>query len=294
MHIKAKLYPYPVLASFNNDYKESSFDIVVDEVVGEKEITLHFTPQLENIDIKQLILSGKAAFVIHIECPYTCYRQTVKVPFEGTKTIISASNLDTVVNICPFVVATEDIKEYRSELFDDEFEGISFDLERGSVLALGYERVIHIDKEDDNLASIPSIFSVTEIIDPKKEDMVLDCSGEKISIALPSKAFRKFVTQNNSNPNAQPVLHAMLIIPALTSCLDEVKYSEDDYYLYDNKRWFRAIQKAAKKLNINITEETIKTINTFDLAQKLMKNATINGIVNLDKVAHDGGDSYEN
>ena len=29
MHIKAKLYPYPVLASFNNDYLDSSFDIKV-------------------------------------------------------------------------------------------------------------------------------------------------------------------------------------------------------------------------------------------------------------------------
>ena len=32
MHIKAKLYPYPVLASFNNDYLDSSFDIEVEEI----------------------------------------------------------------------------------------------------------------------------------------------------------------------------------------------------------------------------------------------------------------------
>ena len=38
MHIKAKLYPYPVLASFNNDYLDSSFDIEVEEIITEKEI----------------------------------------------------------------------------------------------------------------------------------------------------------------------------------------------------------------------------------------------------------------
>ncbi len=294
MHIKAKLYPYPVLASFNNDYLDSSFDIETEETVGEKEITFKFMPKLNNEELANLIRSNDASFIVHIECTLTCFRTIVEVPFEGCTVTISANKVEEVMQLCPFIVATRDVYNYKNSKFNAEYEGISFELDKGSIMAIGLEKVLRIEKENDDLANVPSIFSVTEIIDPKVTDIVIDYSGDKIGIRLPSTAYRKFVTQNSNNPNAQPVLHAMLIIPALIKCLEEVKHSGEDYYSYEERRWFRSILKAAKKLNIDINEENIFDIDTFDLAQKLMNNTTINGIVNLNKVAIEGGSSDEN
>lgn len=293
MHIKAKLYPYPVLASFNNDYLDSSFDIEVEEIITEKEITLKFTPKLDNEELANVIRSNDASFVVHIECAFTCFRKLVEVPFEGKAITISANRVEEVMHLCPFIVADRDIYDYKNSKFNAEYEGVSFELDKGSIMAIGFEKVIRIEKEDDDLANVPSIFSVTEIIDPKVTDIVIDYSSDKIGLRLPSPVYRKFVTQNSNNPNAQPVLHAMLIIPALIKCLEEVKHSGEDYYLYEERRWFRSIQKAAKKLNIDLSEENIVNIDTFDVAQKIMKNTTANGIINLNKVAIEGGSSNE-
>lgn len=293
MHIRAKLYPYPVLASFNNDYLDSSFDIEVEEIITEKEITFKFTPKLDNEELANVIRSNDASFVVHIECSFTCFRKLVEVPFEGKTITISANKVEEVMHLCPFIVAERDIYDYKNSKFNAEYEGVSFELDKGSIMAIGFEKVIRIEKEDDDLANVPSIFSVTEIIDPKVTDIVIDYSGDKIGLRLPSPVYRKFVTQNSNNPNAQPVLHAMLIIPALIKCLEEVKHSGEDYYLYEERRWFRSILKAAKKLNIDISEENICNIDTFDVAQKIMKNTTANGIINLNKVAIEGGSSNE-
>lgn len=293
MHIKAKLYPYPVLTSFNNDYLDSFFDISIEEEKSDKEMTLKFTPTLDNDELKKLIDSGDALFVVHIECSYTSFRKIIGVPASGASVSISANQVAEVINICPFVVAAGDIFGYSSKKFNAEYEGATFDLEKGSIMAIGYEKVYRIEKEDDEVANIPSIFSVTEILNPQQKDIIIDYARDKIGIKLPSNVYRKFVTQNSNNPNAQPVLHAMLIIPSLIKCLEEVKHSGVDYYLYEERSWFRAIRKAAKKLEIDINESTISNIDSFELAQKLMHNATSNGIVNLNKVAFGGGNESE-
>lgn len=293
MHIKAKLYPYPVLTTFNNDYIDSFFDVSIEEEKTEKEITLKFTPSLTNEELGNLIESGEALFIAHIECSYTSFRKIVQIPTSGTAITISANRIAEVLNICPFIVAAGDIFSYTNKKFNAEYDGASFDLEKGSIMAIGYEKVYRIEKEDDEVANVPSIFSVTEILDQRQKDIIIDYTGDKIGIRLPSPVYRKFVTQNSNNPNAQPVLHAMLIIPALIKSLEEVKHSGVDYYQYEERRWFRAIQKAAKKLDIEISEETISSIDSFELAQKLMHNTTSNGIVNLNKVALEGGTESE-
>lgn len=293
MRIKAKLYPYPVLASFNNDYVDSDFDIEVQETITEKEIIFKFVPKLNNQELEKLIRFGQAIFVMHIECSFTSFRKSVEIPVEGKVVSISANKIEEVMNLCPFIVANKDIDNYRNSKFNLEYEGTAFELDKGSIMAIGFEKVIRIEKENDDLANIPSIFSVTEIYDPKIEDIIVDYACDKICLHLPSNVYRKFVTQNSNNPNAQPVLHAMLIVPALIKCIEEVKHSGEDYYAYENRRWFRAIIKAAKKLNIDINEENISQIDSFELAQKIMKNTTANGIINLNKVAIEGGFSNE-
>lgn len=289
MHIKAKLYPYPVLAPFNTDYLDSSFDISIDDEKSEKEITLKFYPELINDELSELIASGEALFVVHIECSYTSFRRIVQVPVGGASISVSANQIAEVLNICPFIVAAGDLFGYSNKNFNPEYDGASFDLEKGSIMAIGIEKAYRIEKEDDEVANIPSIFSVTEILDRQQTDIIIDYTGDKIGIRLPSDVYRKFVTQNSNNPNAQPVLHAMLIIPALIKCLEDVKHSGADYYQYEERRWFRSIQKAAKKINFEVNENTISSIDTFELAEKLMHNTTSNGIKNLNKVAVEGG-----
>ena len=62
---------------------------------------------------------------------------------------------------------------------------------------------------------------------------------------------------------------------------------------YILRRLIRRMIRYAKKLNIDLSEENIVNIDTFDVAQKIMKNTTANGIINLNKVAIEGGSSNE-
>ena len=78
MDIRRRLYPYPVLSNTTDDYINSSFNMDLQPYKGLREICLSISLQLDNEEIRQLIVNGKAEYVIHIECPYTSYRTVIK------------------------------------------------------------------------------------------------------------------------------------------------------------------------------------------------------------------------
>ncbi len=292
MHIKAKLYPYPVLASFNNDYLDSDFDINCEESILDDTIKLVLTPNLNNNGLFKLIKKGDAEFVMHIECSLTSYRHAIRVPYEGCELKLPMDSIEGLIFMCPFIIAKNDISGYTNEKLNSDYDGVSFDFDKGSILALGTEKMLTPEKANDDLDNLPSIFSVVEVKDTTFTESKFNFTGDKIIISLPSTVFRKFIAQNNSNPDAVPVLHSMLLIPALIQALDEVKYSQE-YYMYETRRWYMSIQKACSKIGIILDEDAIKNKDTFELAQILMGNATCNGISNLNKIALLGGDIDE-
>ncbi len=289
MRIKAKLYPYPVLANaFNDDYLDSTFDIELKQLITDNELILLFTPILENEGLKRLIEENKAIFVMHVECIYTCFRKAFIVPANGLKTSIPADRIEGVLHLCPYIVAKQNIKSYANEKFNKEYGKTTFDLDKGNTLAIGYEKIIKIEKERDDLVNLPSIFSVTEIKDELANEIIIDYSKDKLGVRLPTKVYKQFISLN-SNIEAQAVLHALITVPTLMKCLEELKQRVDCLYEYENRRWFRVLNKTVKKFGMELNENTIPTIDSFVLSQKIMDNATSRGIVNLNKIAFEGG-----
>lgn len=287
MHIKAKLYPYPVLAGFNDDYVDSKFNVFVIIQSFPNELLIQFKPELNNAGIKALIDNNSASCYVHIECSLTSYRKFVKVPLEGLEYSIPADSIEGPISFCPFVIANQDIPNYTNEKLNKDYGGATFDLEKGNILAIGQEVQIRVEKENDDLANVPSIFAVTEIKDPERKDIVIDNAGNKINVQLPSETFFEFKIAM-ANPNSMSVLHSMVIIPALMKCFEDMKSKPEEFYTFEDRRWFRSLKKAMKKINIDLTEENIMSIDSFTVAQKLMDNTTNRAILKINDIAYKG------
>ena len=287
MHIKAKLYPYPVLAGFNDDYINNNFNIDMSIQMQPNEIIVTFNPLLDNEEMLTLIDNNKAGFIVHIECSLTSYRKVFWVSKENNEFRIPADKIEGLITFCPFVVAITDIQNYSNKNFNSDYEGISFDLEKGNILAIGKEVQTRIEKENDDLANVPSIFAVTEIKDKEKKDIIIDNTGNKIQIQLPSESFLEFKLAM-ANPNSMSVLHSMIIIPALMKCFEDIKSKPDELYLFEDRRWFRVVKKALKKYNLEITDDTLLSIDSFVYAQKIMDNTTNRAILSINDIAYKG------
>ena len=284
MHIRNKLYPYPILAETyqNYDYIDSHFDIVTNYEMKKDRLILKFQPVLNNKGLDELIQKGKAEFVVHIESVITSYRRLISVPKAGCEHEILADEIEDIVTVCPFIIAKCPIKAYQNKQFNKVYEGFTFDIEKGNILAIGLEYEFPIEKEMDEYSKLPSIFVVTPIKNDKEKDMKINIDGDRINIQLPLKSFTQF-TKSQLNDAYAPIVHSMLIIPALLKCFEELKVKayQESYWEISSRRWYRVLERALKKHDIELSEENIQQLDSFECAQLVFDNTTNRGLMNL-------------
>ena len=245
MVIKYKMFPYPVLTEFTDDYVDSKFDVLIEEVIHGFDRKLYFSATLKNDGLLQLIKDGKARFVYHLECSQTGFREAVQTNAKMKDYVLEHEKVRGKLQICPFIVATENISNYTNTAFHSDYDGISFDIEAGCVLAIGAPREMMIEPETDDLAKIPSIFSIIRNLDSSVTYMTVETSRERIIIQLPLEDFTKYGLLD-SGTMLPDVLNTMVVIPALVFALDEIKREkpEERYQYEENGRlWYTTIKK---------------------------------------------------
>lgn len=282
MDIRHRLYPYPVLSDMTNDYVNSSFGMQLEVSQGMKEICLSISLQLDNKEIEQLIVEGKAEYVIHIECPYTSYRTVIKTDENETQKRIPEHKLNGKIAICTFIVAKKKIPQYYNSSFNEDYGDMHFSLNRGNIMGIGGQINIEITKEVEELSKIPSIFTICRCAADIDESMKFDITGEKIAITLCNRSFENYKVLSGF-PAMLPVLHSMLIVPALIYTFEMLR--KEGISEFEDLRWFKSIKRTLNKNNMILNEELLNTIPSFELAQKsldLPVNRAFDALVSID------------
>lgn len=273
MEIRYKLYPYPVLAYYSDDYKDSLFETTIDVCKEGYSIRIDFIAALRNKELIQLISDGKAKYIYHLECPQTGYRRVVSTSKVSDRVIVPDSRVRGKMYICPFVVAAQDIEGYTNLSFHDDYADESFDIEAGCVIAVGKQVTALITKETEDLANTPSVFSIVRDADPDAMQMKVDIDKPKIVIKLPLNDYYSY-KQLSKNPITQPLLNAVAIIPALTYALEEIKSrTVEEREELSEFGWYRTVRKTLRTtFQCEIESEEFSQENMIELAQKLINN----------------------
>lgn len=267
MDIRYKLYPHPVLISDTDDYVKSTFRFKANVEKGICELKFSFTMELENDELNALIKEGTAEFLVHIECPQTCYRDVAKSDGMTFTKRIQEKDLNGKVSLCAFIVAKKDIASYSNSDFNPDYEGVMFAIDRGSILAIGGQYDMNIVKDTEELAKIPSIFTICKYAADTDESMKIDIDGDKIAIALSDSSFQNYKILINM-PGLLPVFHAMIIVPALIYVFETMRREGTEEY--ENKRWYAAIRKTLAKYEIVLDNDMLNDISSYELSQKLL------------------------
>ena len=136
MDVRYKLFPYPVLSNFTDDYEKSGFIAEINVNKDINELVFNLDVLLDDDGLNDLILNNKAEYVFHIECSRTSYRKIIKTSKTENTIRIVDSKLNGRVNICSFIVAKDKIYKYKNKCFNKDYGSLDFDLERGTILAI--------------------------------------------------------------------------------------------------------------------------------------------------------------
>ncbi|EGG80257.1 hypothetical protein HMPREF0992_02602 [Lachnospiraceae bacterium 6_1_63FAA] len=269
MQLRSKYYTYPVITDDVEFYVDSRFTSDVEQLIDGYNVKLKLKTELVNPELEQMLLKQEVLIAHHIECTQTCYRKVVLTNKLIKEYLLRDGEVNGSVQVCTFLVAAKDIQRYSNSLFAPDFRGFRFNIERGCIMAVGNQINLRINKIKDDLTNTASIFSIIPNMDETVTNIVVDTSGNKIVIAVPQETYSIY-SNMSSSLDIQPVMHSMLIIPALVYALTEVKEARTHLYDFEDYRWYRSLRKAAEKMNISFNEDTLANINPFDCAQKLM------------------------
>lgn len=269
MQLRSKYYTYPVITEDADFYVDSSFSSDVEQALDGYNIRLKLIAELNNPELEAMLKTGEVIFVHHIECTQTCFRKIILTEESIKECVLRDGDVNGLVQICTFLVAKKNINKYTNSLFSQDFRGFRFDIERGCIMAVGRQINLRVNKIRDDLANTSSIFSIIPNLDETVTNIKVDIVGNKIIVLVPKESFSIYSNMSGSM-DIQPVMHSMLIIPALVYALTEVKESRTHLYDFEDYRWFRSLRKAAEKMNCSFDEETLENMDPFDFAQKLM------------------------
>lgn len=269
MQVKYRQYPHPVLSYFSDDFIDSAFQSTLICTPTKTAYKFVVKCKTSSQDLIDLIEKETACYALHIECPATRFRSNFTFFCEEFFFEIEEDLLFGKVQVCSFILAAKDILNYNSSDFHSDYNAMSFNVNKGDVLAVDRDRVFFAEKEIDPLKKLPSIFSVRPNNSPEAPPYDIETVGDKILIRLSQENFNRY-RMLQSNQSLHTTLSTLLILPALVYIIDMLKISSSTHEEYEEKRWFRVLDKKLKDIGIDLNNLNTFNDSTIVIAQNLI------------------------
>lgn len=270
-------YPYPVLSKHNDDYLNSEFttEANVHEQFGE--VIIEGTHALNNREIKRLIDSHQATYMIHVECSQTSFRKAYEHQNESFHITIPAERLTGKIDIHSFIIAKTRINHYMNEQLNDWFKHMPITFEKGNFIAIGTSIEATIYEDNLELLNIPSIVRVAK---SKRNDyMEVDMSSDLITISLPEYEYNQYAEHAKSM--LQQTILSTVIVPSLVYVFSKISEDSDDLREYT---WYQVLEKILEENNISIEEVGTDAFSALKAAQMVLRKPLQGSFKEIEKL----------
>ena len=242
--------PYPVLG-INDDI----FPLLEDDCIEMEEpvktptdYQFFFTLKLKNTDIANLLSSGKAEYICEVSCKNTYLRRCFHSQYPNFKIVLSRREVNGRINFNCFVVAKEAIPQYNNSLFNEDYQGFSFDLNIGDMLVVFPQAFYNTNIKFDKLFAAGSFMQIVEA-EKGVDKTWFNLDSDRILIELPHELFEQYQRIGNAFPE---VIHSSLVHNALVYALANLPD-----YIERGKLW-------SDSLIQRLQEEEFRQINIDD------------------------------
>lgn len=259
-------FPHPVLGVGDAVNSKFGFNPVPDITSTVDAYSIVVNCEHDNADLSALVNSGQAEFLCEATCSNTLYREIFtgnsgEIKFEIPKKQVKGKVFFTCV-----LVAKSPIANYQNSKSHPDYNGYSFEIDNGDVLAFFGEFNFNADINYEKLKAVSSFMEVVENKDLNAIYTNVDLNKSKIEVQLPSEDYKLFASDSISKePKFAPVFHSSIVLNALLMAL----YNFD---LHKDLLWAKVIDYRLKNektfANISIEEKE----NIPEIAQRLLGN----------------------
>lgn len=265
MKLEKSLSSYPVLSVEDDDYIDSIFDAEVEKREDFGKIIIKANFILKNEGLYNLINSGYAKFVLHVECPTMSERLIYYSDTESVEAAINMDDLDDNIEISTFIVVIKDIFGYSNVKFNYDYGGATFNLKKGNILAIGPNYTLKIDRSNKSYQKLPDILQIVED-DKSKGEFTVDCSRDVIYVYVNKSEKNSYINKGKRFKNS---VLSMIMVPVMVNVLCCM---QKDKGLKENA-WYKIVNAELERNNIDIDNLEMNggENSIFVAAQKIFK-----------------------
>ena len=238
MRIENVSLPYPVLG-ISDDIRPTleetgcaNPDISVIE--EGKNFRVMVVLKLENANILNYIQEDYAEFSIEVSCHSTMFRRCITSPTPKFDFTVAKTLLNGKMDFESFVIAKKDIRNYKNEGLNPDYEGHIINLHKGDLLVAYRKCSIPLNLDLRNIRNMKSFMTVQKNNRTNEHSVTYDLDSPKILILLPEEMMveynKKPAIFSSENEKRKNILKASLFVQALTyALLNYQKYRDKDY-----------------------------------------------------------------
>lgn len=278
---KEATFSHPVVSPYSDDAAENRFGFSGFTVRADG-LYYHAAAEFElhNVGLLNYIAGSKACFAILIEARNFYYRKLHSPLGQVGELRLDADELSGYVDCMPFVIAAEDIPDYRLPDMNADYGRHGVSIRKGDVLAIGDARMFLAEREFDSLRKLSSIMEVLEDDKVSRGSMDVVLGGDKIRIFVCREDHARYSTLAKL-PEVAPVLMQALAVPALQEAIVEMRKSEEGS---GQRRWEVALSKRLATMNVDLADSS-----PADIACRILDGALASSLVTIDRLVS-GGD----
>lgn len=266
-------YPYPILRANPVDYKSSVFNVDIKKETTRDGFNLKITYSVNNDEIKELLNKHVLGYAVQLQCISTWYRDLHMSNSDEQEIFIPSGLVHERVDLCPCIIAVEKIENFFNNDFSEDFDGISYEINKGEVVAIGERQKFDAIYKNDIIKKGDPI--VHFVNDEKSSVMFCEWEYDAIRIHLPKEQYKKYNEIGKYEPWKIPMLNAIYVVPAIVQGIyeiyqDVINHGQGTLERYS---WYKTlkvmIMKAAKDDDAEFKRMLNDPIKT---AQRLMND----------------------
>lgn len=265
-------YPYPVIREYVEDYKTTTFkgEMVVNLQPDGYLIRPNF--EISNTQISEYICSEKLTYAIEVQSPATWYRKLFVVK-DNQPIRLEPTVLHERVELIPCIIAKEGVSGFSNDDFEEEYQGMEFEISAGDVVAIGEKRTFDALYQNDVIKNGSSIVSIGGS-DTTKE-IICDYSGSVIEITLPMDQYNDY-KECGYLKTKYKTLNAILTIPVLVEAIGFIAHdaeNPEETSGFESKAWYKTIVVNLKRVAENNENKYLQMLSKpFASAELLLGN----------------------
>ena len=259
-------FPYPLLREEAVDFSTAVFSDDLDILRESNGFRIVPRFSVNNSQIQELLNAGIFSYGIQIQCSSTYYR-AVEYIKNNRDVFIPGGTVHDQVEICPCIVAMEDLIPYSIDDSVTAFHHIPVGVYCSDVVGIGTVRRFRAYYKADQVKKASSVITVQ--VNKDVDRINIDLGKPNIFVYLPQDQFNSYMDLGTATSDQIKMLMGLIYVPAITQALSAMDVDGDSEFA--NQPWYKSLMASLDKLAEGDPEKITELIeNPFETAQRMI------------------------